>query len=296
VLAGHTDTVPIENNWPSRLDNDIIYGRGASDMKAGLAVMVELARRINEVPIDLQFDLGLLFFGREELPGDECPLLNALDDPAFSDIDLAILMEPTSNAIEAGCLGNLNLKVAFTGSSAHSARPWQGDNAVHKSIIALHEFVNRPPEPITIDGLEFTEVTSITKVSGGVAMNVVPSLVEYHVNIRYSPQCEPQAAERTWQDYFEAMGAQVEVTGNARSAPVRMQHPLVQRLKASGVEAVWAKQAWTNVADFAAHDIAAINFGPGNPLFAHKQDEQVDVAALETSLMILERFVSGPAA
>lgn len=291
VLAGHTDTVPVEDNLPSRLEDGIVHGRGASDMKAGLAVMLELARTVHEQPTQLPFDLGFIFFGREELPADECPLLDALKQPAFAGIDMAILMEPTSNAIEAGCMGNLNLKVTFHGKSAHSARPWQGENAAHKAISALSELAQRTPRRVHIEGLEFSEVANVTKLVGGDALNVIPNRADFFVNVRYTPDNEPDDAERSWREYFELRGGEVEVIGNARSAPVVTDHPLIKRLKDSGVNRIGAKQAWTNAADFAAIGVPAVNFGPGDPRFAHQRDEQVGVVDLHTSFDILQKFL-----
>ena len=131
VLAGHLDTVPAQGNLPGRIVDGWVEGLGASDMKGGIAVMVELARWLAADAPALGADVGLLFFPREELPQEASAL------PAFfagcaavHEAELVVVLEPTDNEVHAGCLGNLNAELVFAGESAHSARPWAGVNAV----------------------------------------------------------------------------------------------------------------------------------------------------------------------
>ena len=165
-------------------------GRGAADMKGALAVMVEhagaLARRR---PRRATLDVGFLFFGREELPITESALLPFFERCALvRTIDLAVVMEPTANRIEVGCLGNLNARVVVHGAAAHSARPWLGDNAIHtRDPRPGDRSPTWPIRDVEIDGLVFREVVSVTTIAGGVAANVVPDHVEAHVNLRYAP-------------------------------------------------------------------------------------------------------------
>lgn len=291
VIAGHTDTVPIEDNHPSRMIDEVIWGRGASDMKAGLAVMVALSDCIQQ-SASPSFDVALVFFGREELPADANPLPAALRRcPHLAHADLAILMEPTNNAVEAGCQGNLNLRLTFAGSSAHTARPWLGVNAVHQAILGLQGLALNSPVDVEVDGLVFREVATVTSISGGVARNVVPPAAEVDINVRYNPTCSPQDAERFWIAQGEAMGAAVEVVSNAAPAPVVLNNSLVQALLRSGGQRPAPKQAWTNAADFAAVNIPAVNFGPGDPALAHTRDERVTVQALTTSFTAMTAFL-----
>src|SRR5262245_12537551 len=109
LLAGHYDTVPAQGNLPGRIEDGWVIGLGATDMKGGLAVMIELARA--GVPF------GYLFFGREELPAGESPLPPLFERHGL-DADLVVMLEPTDNTIQAGCLGNLNARLAFHGVSA----------------------------------------------------------------------------------------------------------------------------------------------------------------------------------
>ncbi len=107
-----------------------MHGCGASDMKGGVAVALELVRELAERdpgPVDV----GLLLFGREELPPQDNPLPALFDAcPLVHEADLAVLLEPTDLTIQAGCVGNLTARVTFHGVSGHSARPWLADNAI----------------------------------------------------------------------------------------------------------------------------------------------------------------------
>ena len=172
LLAGHLDTVPAQGNRPGRRSDDAVAGLGASDMKGALAVMIELA--LGAVGGDA-IDLGYVFFGREELPLTESALGPLLArEQSLRGADLVLVMEPTSNAVQAGCLGNVNATWTFHGRAGHSARPWLADNAIHRAAAAIHALAQVPPEPVEFGGLRFCEVVSVTGVRGGIATNVVP--------------------------------------------------------------------------------------------------------------------------
>jgi succinyl-diaminopimelate desuccinylase len=295
LLAGHVDTVPAAGAPPGRIQGGAVVGRGASDMKGALAVMLEIAEDVRALDAS-DLDLGLLFVGREELPIGESalgPLLGRCR--ALEDVDLAVVMEPTANAIEVGCMGNLNVTLRTRGRAAHSARPWQGANAAHALIRALSSLVDLPVRDVEIDGLVFREVVSVTRISGGDARNVVPGTAEAEVNVRYAPTHTPADAEARLRELLASQDVEVEVVGNAPPAPVRVRHPLVERLRVAGGLDVRPKQAWTPVAELAAAGIDAVNFGPGDPQYAHRDDERVEVAALVRSLEIVRGFLAGPA-
>jgi succinyl-diaminopimelate desuccinylase len=291
LLAGHLDTVPAQDNRPGRREGDTILGLGAADMKGADAVMIELA--LGDVPERANVDLGFVFFGREELPFADSALSRLLErEPGLRTADAVIVMEPTANTIHAGCLGNINATWTFPGTSGHSARPWFADNAIHRAAAGIDALAQIPYEPREFDGLRFTQVVSVTRISGGIADNVVPDTATAHVNFRYAPGTTAEEAEALLRGWCEPYG-RVEITGNAPSAPVATANDLVQRLIATGDLAVEPKQAWTPVAEFTAAGVDAVNFGPGEPRFAHTRDEQVEVAALVRSYETLERFACG---
>jgi succinyl-diaminopimelate desuccinylase len=290
LLAGHLDTVPAQGNRPGRRDRDAVHGLGAADMKGAVAVMVELA--LARVAERASVDLGFVFFGREELPVVHSALAPLLDrEPGLRGADAVIVMEPTANAIHAGCLGNVNATWTFHGRSGHSARPWLADNAIHRAAAGIGALARIPPQPHDFDGLRFTQVVSVTRIAGGIASNVIPDTATAHVNMRYAPGTSPGRAEDLLRGWCQPFGS-LEIESNAPSAPVATGNPLVKALIAAGSPplAVEPKQAWTPVAEFAAAGVDAVNFGPGDPRFAHTRDEQVAIAALARSYETLERF------
>jgi succinyl-diaminopimelate desuccinylase len=294
VLAGHLDTIPAQDNFPGRLEDGTVVGLGASDMKGGLAVMIELARMLAEPELEpeLELDLAYLFFTREELAAGESPLPQFFEEsPEIAEAELVVMMEPTDNTIQAGCLGNLNARLVYTGVSAHSARPWLGDNAIHRAIRGLEELAALEPVDVDVDGLVFREVVSVVGLHGGIAQNVVPDRAEAEINYRYAPNRSPEAAEARLREL--AGEAAVEHLVNSPPAHVAADTPLVRRLRAAGDFALEPKQAWTPVAEFAARGLDAVNFGPGATRYAHRRDERVEVTELVRSYEALARFAGG---
>jgi succinyl-diaminopimelate desuccinylase len=249
-------------------------------MKGAIAVMVELALA--------GAVLDCLLFGREELPMAESALTPLLARQPLS-AELVVMMEPTDNAIHAGCLGNINATWTFHGRAGHSARPWDAVNAIHRAAAAIAGFARREPEPHEFDGLTFYEVASVTRIAGGIADNVVPDGVEAHVNYRYAPGRSPAEAEARLLELTAGEG-EIEVTSNSPSGRVPAGNPHVERLKAE--LPVAPKQAWTPVAEFGMAGLDAINFGPGEPAQAHRSDESVRVEALVRAYRVLEAFAA----
>jgi succinyl-diaminopimelate desuccinylase len=290
LLAGHVDTVPPNGNLPGRVEAGGVVGLGAADMKGALAVMEAIAADVSG-GAQSDVDLSLVFFGREELPITESALLPLFERcPELRDVDLAIVMEPTANTIEVGCMGNLNARLTILGRAAHSARPWLGENAIHSAIRALAAVAAREPRDVEIDGLTYREVVSVTTIHGGLAANVVPDRVEASVNYRYAPGTAPAQAEARLRAMLP--GAQIEITGNAPPGSVNLGNPLVDRLRRAGDLGIRPKQAWTPVAEFATIGVDAVNFGPGDPGYAHREDERVEAAALVRSYEVLRSFLA----
>jgi succinyl-diaminopimelate desuccinylase len=287
LLAGHLDTVPAQGNRPGRREDGAVHGVGASDMKAGVAVMIETAladARARTV------DLGFVFFGREELPAADSALTPLLArEPGLRTADLAIVLEPTANAIQAGCLGNITATWTFSGMAGHSARPWLADNAIHRAARGIAELAAVPVEDHVYAGLTFREAVTVTRVAGCIADNVVPDHAEALVNYRYAPGRSPAEAETRLRGWCEPHGA-IAIVSNAPSGRVPEGNALVDRLRVAGDLALEPKQAWTPVAELSLAGIDAVNFGPGDPAFAHRRDEQVQAAALERCFAVLERF------
>jgi succinyl-diaminopimelate desuccinylase len=289
VFAGHLDTVPANENLPGRFEDGRVHGLGASDMKGGLAVMVELARWAAGVA-DLDLDPAFLFFPREEISVEHSPLPKLFDAGPIDEAALVVVMEPTDNEVQVGCVGNINGLLRFEGRSAHTARPWLGVNAVDLAVQGLARVAALPPQDVEVEGLVFREVLSLTRISGGRADNVVPDLVTATVNFRYAPHRSRADAEARLR---ELVGGEVEIVSHSPAAPVAVRNPLVQRLRDVGGFELTPKQAWTPVAQFAERGLDAVNFGPGATRYAHTRDEQIEVAALERSFDALRIFL-GP--
>jgi succinyl-diaminopimelate desuccinylase len=278
VLAGHLDTVPAQGNIPGRIENGAVHGLGASDMKGGVAVMIELARA--------GAPARYLFFTREEVPVSESPL-PALFATGFH-AELAVVMEPTDTILHAGCLGNIQARVLFQGEAAHSARPWTGVNAIHELVRGLESLVRLEPLDVELDGLVFREVVSAVRVEGGIASNVVPAAASVELNFRYAPgRTREEAAQRLRE---LVPHGELEILSNSPAAPPALTNPLVGKLREL-VPDVAPKQAWTPVAQFAEIGIDAINYGPGATRYAHRNDEQIPVANLELTYETLRRFL-----
>jgi succinyl-diaminopimelate desuccinylase len=288
LLAGHTDTVPAQGNLPGRIEDGWVVGLGASDMKGGLAVMIELGRWAAET--ELAYDLALLFFPREELGTEANPLPAVFEHTGLVDeAELVICLEPTDNTLQLGCLGNLNARVVFEGKSAHSARPWLGVNAIKVALDGLRPVLEAEPRDVDIEGLVFREVMSVTQLHAGIASNVIPARAEANINYRYAPDRTPESAVERMRELYP----EVEITSHSGPAHVALHSPLVDRLRAVGDFEVQPKQAWTNVADFAARGLDAINLGPGATRYAHAVDERVEITELERTFEALQRFLTG---
>jgi len=292
VLAGHYDTVPAQENVPGQVTDGAVHGCGASDMKGGVAVAVELVRELaGREPGAV--DVALLLFGREELPPSFDPLPALFDGcPLVHEAALAVLLEPTDLEIQAGCVGNVTARVTFHGRSGHSARPWLADNAIHRAIDGLGRVAAHERREAVVQGLPFFEVVSVTRLEGGVADNVVPGSAVATLNLRYPPDRPPDEAEDLVRGLLPT-DATVEIVGNSPPGGVSVDAPLVQALRAVGDFPVAPKQAWTNVADFTVHGIPAVNFGPGATRYAHTADERVEIAALVRAYGALRRVVLG---
>jgi succinyl-diaminopimelate desuccinylase len=289
LLAGHSDTVPEQGNFPGRISDGFVHGLGAADMKGALAVMMALASELGRArpPLNPLF----VIFGGEELPQSEGVLEGLFNTcPALVEARLAVIMEPTANRLQAGCLGNIKAELVFEGIAAHSARPWLGRNAIHEAVLGLHAAVTSEPQEVVLEGLTFREVLSVTEIQGGVANNVIPDRVVCGLNFRYAGSRSPEQAEARLRELVGAAG-QLTVIGNAPSAPVPAGNELLERLRSAGDLPMEPKQAWTPVAEFAAHGLDAINFGPGDPQMAHRRDERIAIEAMATSLEVLRRFL-----
>lgn len=290
VVYGHLDTVPEQGNLPARVDGDRVFGLGASDMKAGLAVMIALLE--DPAVAAGPFDLMGVFYDAEEGPAADNGLEAVLDAvPDLLEAEFSVVMEPTDGELQLGCQGTINATVEFHGEAAHAARPWLGENAVSKAGAWLADMHQRGWRDVVVSGLTFKETFVVTRAHGGVANNVIPSRFVLNLNHRFPPDRTVDEAIEMVRQVCAAADA-VAITDVAPPAPIPEGNPHLERLR-SLVPIVSAKTAWTDVARLAGRGLAAVNYGPGEVALAHRADESAPIAGMEACLRVMREFLKG---
>ena len=286
VIAGHIDTVPVADNLPVKFlqfeREQVLWGRGTVDMKAGVAVQLKLAATITEPNVDVTW----VFYDHEEVDA----ALNGLgrisrNRPELLNAQFAVLCEPSSAQVEGGCNGTMRATVTTRGVKAHSARPWMGENAVHKMGEVLVKLAAHTPDEVEVDGLVYRESLNAVMASGGIATNVIPDEYQLTVNYRFAPSKSAADAEAHLREFFA--GHELEVVDVAEGARPGLDLPEAAAFVAAVGSTPKPKYGWTDVARFSALGIPAVNFGPGDPNKAHADDENVPVSqiyACETAL------------
>jgi len=286
VIAGHIDTVPLNNNLPTRFETvdgiEYLWGRGTVDMKSGTAVQLKLAAELTDPAIDVTW----MWYDHEEVSNE----LNGLgrlarNRPDLFDGDFAILGEPSNGIVEGGCNGNLRVEVRTYGLRAHSARGWIGDNAIHKAAAILDTLAAYEAREVEVDGLVYREGLNAVGISGGVAGNIIPDECMVHINYRFAPSRSSDEAIAHMHELFGEYD--ITVVDRAEGARPGLDAPLAQEFLAAVGGTAKPKYGWTDVARFSAMGISAVNYGPGDPLKAHADDERVaidQITSVETGL------------
>lgn len=291
VIAGHLDTVPVAGNLPSRYvahaEGDRVWGRGACDMKGGVAVMLKLAAELAQPTRDITW----IFYDNEEVEATRNGLGRlARNRPDLIEADFAVLMEPTSAHIEGGCQGTLRVELTASGVAAHSARAWMGHNAIHDLAPALQTLAQYRSEEVEVDGLVYREGLNAVAISGGMAANVIPPEATLTVNYRFAPDKQGDDAIARVGEWFP--GYELRVTDLSPAARPGLHLPLAREFVAAIGEEAGPKFGWTDVARFSALGVPAVNYGPGDPAFAHRDDEFCPVSDLERCAAGLTRWLS----
>jgi succinyl-diaminopimelate desuccinylase len=288
VLAGHLDTVPLHDNFPSSLSEDgqILYGCGTADMKSGSAIALHLAATVTAPA----FDVTYLFYDCEEVEAERNGLQRiSVSHPDWLRADFAILLEPTYGVVEAGCQGTMRAVVHTTGTRAHSARSWHGVNAIHRAGEVLRRLEEYQARRVSIDGCEYREGLNAVHINGGVAGNVIPDSCEVTVNYRFAPDRSPDEAEAHVREVFQ--GYDVTVVDQAPGAAPGLSAPAARGFVAAVGSQPVGKLGWTDVARFAALGIPALNFGPGDPNLSHTRGEYVEVSKIHEGADTLRRWL-----
>ena len=280
AIAGHIDTVPINDNVPTRdvvvNGEPYIWGRGTVDMKAGVAVQLVLAAELTSPRADITW----MWYDHEEVDSNLNGLKRLSENrPDLFQADFAILGEPSNGEVEGGCNGTLRAIVRTHGVRAHSARSWIGENAIHKAAPILERLSLYRAHTIAVEGLEYREGLNAVRISGGVAGNVIPDLCEVEVNFRFAPSRSELEAEQHVRDVFD--GFDVEIVDLAPGARPGLDAPLAREFVSAVGAEPRPKYGWTDVARFSSLGVPAVNYGPGDPLLAHHDEERVPVAQID---------------
>jgi len=291
VIAGHIDTVPVADNLPTKLlsmeREQVLWGRGVVDMKAGVAVQLKLAAQLTEPNQDVTW----ISYDHEEVEATKNGLGRlARNHPELIEADFAVLCEPTSAEVEGGCNGTLRAELKFSGVKAHSARPWMGKNAIHAAAGALATLANYTPVEVNVDGLVYRESLNAVLISGGIATNVIPDECVITVNYRFAPSKSAAEAETHLREVFA--GVELSVTDAAEGARPGLDRPEAIAFLAATGSLARPKYGWTDVARFSALGIPAVNYGPGDPNKAHADDEAVAIEQIYACEKALRAWLS----
>ena len=288
LLAGHLDTVPAADNVPGRRVGDELFGCGTSDMKSGDAVFLHLAATVAEPT----HDITLVMYDCEEIESSANGLGRIERElPEWLQADVAILGEPSGGFIEAGCQGTVRHVVRATGTRAHSARSWLGDNAIHKLGAVLDRLSSYDARSVEIDGCTYREGLSAVRIDGGIAGNVIPDAASVTVNFRFAPDRSVEQADAHVREMLDGLDVEIERTDGAPGALPGLTKPAAAALVRAAGGQVRAKFGWTDVARFAALGIPAVNYGPGDPNMAHRVDERVDVTQISAATAMLRQYL-----
>jgi succinyl-diaminopimelate desuccinylase len=279
VIAGHIDTVPVADNLPVKFlpmeREQVLWGRGTVDMKAGVAVQLKLAATVAEPNTDVTW----IFYDHEEVEASKNGLGRlARNHPELLNASFAVLCEPTGAQVEGGCNGTMRIEIKTHGVKAHSARPWMGKNAIHATAEILTILANHKTDEVEVDGLVYRESLNAVLISGGIATNVIPDAATITVNYRFAPSKSVAQAEAHLREIFA--GFDLTVTDSAAGARPGLDRPeAIRFVEATGTTAK-PKYGWTDVARFSDLGVPAVNYGPGDPSKAHADDENVPVSQI----------------
>lgn len=316
ILAGHIDTVPlptadgargtVPSSWDGEPGDGVLWGRGATDMKGGVSVQLALAARLfgadpahdggaapaagSAPSVPATRDVTFVFYDHEEVEASKSGLGRlARNHPDLLAGDFAILLEPTNGTVEGGCNGTLRVEATTVGEAAHSARAWMGKNAIHAAAPILERLAAYEPATVTVEGLDFRESLNAVGISGGTAGNVIPDRCTVTINYRFAPDKTLEQAEEHVRALLE--GFDVVRTDGASGARPGLTHPAAAAFVAVVGREPLPKYGWTDVARFSDLGVPAVNFGPGDALLAHKDDERVAGPDVRACLASLEAWL-----
>ena len=168
--------------------------------------------------------------------------------------------------------------VRTRGLAAHSGRAWRGENAIHALAPALAALASYEPKTIAVEGLDYREGLNAVQISGGVAGNVIPDAAAMHVNYRFAPDKTLDEAVAHVREVFA--GYELDFVDLSPAARPGLATPLAASLMEAVGQEPQPKYGWTDVARLSEIGIPAVNFGPGDALLAHTDNEHVRFSQL----------------
>lgn len=312
VLSCHMDTVVAGAGWTKppfggELENGRIYGRGACDMKGGLACALAVFRRTAQAllagTIELSHPLRLLCTVDEE--GDMRGIEAAIEKGVVGTEDWVLDLEPTGGEIQMAHKGRLWLLVKIHGVTAHASRPEQGADAIAGAAEFLHHFRDAfgqlPPHPQM-----GSSTVTFGQIQGGYQPYVVPDACQIWVDMRLSPPVDRErvmklfdrAAEQAMQA-VPGVSIAYEITGDRPAVEIHEDSRLLCVLKEAVFQETGEQKAagvfpgYTDTAVIAGRtgNKNCMSYGPGDLKMAHKPDEYVETADLERCERVLEAVV-----
>jgi succinyl-diaminopimelate desuccinylase len=289
IFHGHVDVVPGRpEQFVPRIDGDRLFGRGAYDMKGGLASMMVAARDLAE---QKAVRVHLVIVSDEE--SDEITQRGSdyLVEQGYTG-DFAITGEPTDLHIGVQAKGVLAMRIEVSGKSAHGSTPWLGDNAVLKAIDVFRQIESLP---FARESSEFFDRPSISlgRIIGGDVINKVPDLCAMDVDVRFLPGQDPQEILAHVREIPDVEVAKVFMR---EPAIVERSNPYVQLLASAVAEGTPAERisvgrdGASDAISFIEAGVPAVEFGPEGAGH-HGPEEWVSIPSLSRYRTALVEFV-----
>lgn len=298
-FVGHLDTVPISNPelWTHQplsavREENIVYGRGAADMKGGLTAMVMTALYLTENDIIPPTNVNFYFTADEE--SDGIGVSSMMRKGCFDEVNELIICEPSCNKLGIAEKGALWLEIKVRGKGCHASMPQLGINAVEKAI----DYIAELKEKLCSDDVHELlgeNTVSTTMISGGIKTNMIPEFASVSLDIRTNPDFRYTNSEiiniakslaEDFMDNEENLKIEISVTNNREPLEADIKSLFIQKLfnvyedmsKEKGVKGINFYTDASQIIPF--DDIPFVIWGPGNTKEAHKRDEKIDLTSI----------------
>ncbi len=315
MFEAHQDTVPVDGMtippWEPKVRQGRVYGRGACDVKGGMACMLTaLARLAEQRPSGMPTIVMACTVNEEHGHGGAVALAEFWSSGKSKLLprapDIAVVAEPTLLNVVVAHKGVVRWQCHTQGRACHSSQPDQGDNAIYHMSRVVATFERYARETVPLLGrhaLLGTPTLSVGTIAGGISVNTVPDRCSIQIDRRLLPDEDPQAAYRHAVDYVtEQVNAPLPVVHDepfvtTRGLPDELNADLAERLstvaRACGAPGERIGVPFgTNGAAYAYVGVPTVVFGPGSIEQAHTADEWIAIDQLEAGAEILYQFAA----